>query len=65
MLESFDTDQPMLNPFLLVTFADLKKYVYNYWFAFPVLVSSPAWTVDGEFIPVDVSRLFPICKSRF
>ncbi|KAE8539178.1 ubiquitin-like modifier-activating enzyme ATG7 [Cryptococcus gattii VGV] len=53
MLESFDTDQPMLNPFLLVTFADLKKYVYNYWFAFPALVSSPAWALDGEFIPVD------------
>lgn len=55
MLESFDTDQPMLNPFLLVTFADLKKYVYHYWFAFPALVSSPAWTVDGDFMPVGVS----------
>lgn len=58
MLESFDTDQPILNPFLLVTFADLKKYVYHYWFAFPALVSNPAWVVDGEFMPVDVSREF-------
>lgn len=57
MLESFDTDRPVLNPFLLVTFADLKKYVYHYWFAFPALVSSPAWVMDGEFMPVDVSRV--------
>lgn len=57
MLESFDTDRPVLNPFLLVTFADLKKYVYHYWFAFPALVSSPAWVMDGEFMPVDVCRV--------
>lgn len=64
MLESFDTHQPILNPFLLVTFADLKKYVYHYWFAFPALVSNPAWVVDGEFMPVDVSREFKPLRSR-
>jgi ubiquitin-like modifier-activating enzyme ATG7 len=37
----------VLNPFLLVTFADLKKYVYHYWFAFPALVSKPAWEISN------------------
>jgi ubiquitin-like modifier-activating enzyme ATG7 len=58
-LESFNTDSPNLNPFLLVTFADLKKYVYHYWFAFPALVSKPGWELEGESIaevPLDVSR---------
>lgn len=38
------------NPFLLVSYADLKKYAYNYWFAFPALIQKPAWelVVDEE-----------------
>jgi len=43
---SFKTESPDLNPFLLVTFADLKKYVYHYWFAFPALVAKPGWEID-------------------
>nr|XP_031861869.1 E1-like protein-activating enzyme Gsa7p/Apg7p [Kwoniella shandongensis]KAA5528941.1 E1-like protein-activating enzyme Gsa7p/Apg7p [Kwoniella shandongensis] len=46
--ESFASDQPLLNPFLLVVFADLKKYVYHYWFAFPALVAKPGWEVEEE-----------------
>jgi ubiquitin-like modifier-activating enzyme ATG7 len=48
LLESFETESPNLNPFLLVTFADLKKYVYHYWFAFPALVSKPGWELEGD-----------------
>ncbi|WVF70102.1 E1-like protein-activating enzyme Gsa7p/Apg7p [Kwoniella sp. CBS 6097] len=58
ILESWDTDSPLINFFLLVTFADLKKYVYQYWFAFPALLSKPAWEIDDAgFGPVDPSEI--------
>jgi ubiquitin-like modifier-activating enzyme ATG7 len=50
-------DTSLLNRFLLITYADLKKYKYYYWFAFPAFVSKPPWeigdagwtTADSEF----------------
>ncbi|WWC59159.1 E1-like protein-activating enzyme Gsa7p/Apg7p [Kwoniella dejecticola CBS 10117] len=48
ILETFGTDEPLLNPFLMVTFADLKNYRYHYWFAFPAFVADPAWTFRGD-----------------
>lgn len=40
-----DTSEPeiFLTTFLALTFADLKKYKFYYWFAYPALVTSPAW----------------------
>ena len=46
MIASFEHKSPILNPILLVTFADLKKYIYHYWFAFPALVMKPGWDID-------------------
>lgn len=37
-----------LNPFLIVTFADLKKYKYYYWACFPALVQKPGWELASE-----------------
>jgi ubiquitin-like modifier-activating enzyme ATG7 len=53
ILSSFESGVPDLNPFLLVTFADLKKYVYHYWFAFPALVAKPGWETSGEWSGVE------------
>jgi len=42
------TDLGYLNKFLILTFADLKKYKFFYWFAFPAFVAKPAWEIDAR-----------------
>ncbi|KAG8735446.1 Autophagy protein 7, partial [Ceratobasidium sp. 428] len=42
------TDLNYLNKFLILTFADLKKYKFFYWFAFPAFVAKPAWEIDAR-----------------
>ncbi|KAG9102322.1 Autophagy protein 7 [Ceratobasidium sp. UAMH 11750] len=42
------TNLSYLNKFLVLTFADLKKYKFFYWFAFPALVAKPAWEIDAR-----------------
>ncbi|KAM6493777.1 hypothetical protein JOM56_010138 [Amanita muscaria] len=39
-------DTSLLNRFLLVTFADLKKYKYSFWFCFPAFKAEPSWQID-------------------
>ncbi|KAI5986831.1 hypothetical protein EDD15DRAFT_2296653 [Pisolithus albus] len=46
IVESRDTSK--LTQFLLLTFSDLKKYQYYYWFAFPAFVAKPPWEISTE-----------------
>ncbi|EJD47541.1 hypothetical protein AURDEDRAFT_183978 [Auricularia subglabra TFB-10046 SS5] len=43
-LEQDDPNE--LTRFLVICFADLKKYKYVYWFGFPTFTAKPAWEID-------------------
>ncbi|KAI1439263.1 hypothetical protein GGR50DRAFT_12753 [Xylaria sp. CBS 124048] len=38
----------LLSSYIILSYADLKKYRMTYWFGFPTLPSNPAWTRAGD-----------------
>ncbi|CAG8736275.1 18804_t:CDS:2, partial [Acaulospora morrowiae] len=38
----------LLTRFILITFADLKKYKYHFWFGFPALLTEPPWIIEDN-----------------
>jgi len=64
-------DPQKMNRFYLLIFADLKKYIYHYWFAFPTFLIptsfnllNPIQSISERFSTNEVKK-FPLPKSSF
>ncbi|CAG8483984.1 236_t:CDS:10 [Paraglomus occultum] len=52
------TQPHLLTRFLLITFADLKKYKFHFWFAFPALLADPPCALADQGGPRSVTEVW-------
>jgi ubiquitin-like modifier-activating enzyme ATG7 len=53
-----DTNPMYLAQFLVLTYADLKKHKFYYWFAFPAFLPTSSWGFVDNTKPVTVGNVF-------
>ncbi|KAI5807779.1 hypothetical protein BZA77DRAFT_70418 [Pyronema omphalodes] len=53
----------LLSSFLILSYADLKKYKFHHLFAFPAFISQPTWTMASPITRLDASQTASLVDS--
>ncbi|KAK6528140.1 Autophagy protein 7 [Arthrobotrys megalospora] len=53
----------LLASFTIISFANLKKYHFQYWCAFPALHTTPPWSIVGERRQFSVEETSSLCDA--